>query len=97
MVREGAGGQSPTPGILHLFGPPGAPTGLFQGQPSSVQQPSSIGCGRTDVTLPSGGRRPSLCSVAQWLTAVATVITKQSVQSPVVPSVSSAAFGRRPR
>ena len=64
MVREGAGGQSPTPGILHLFGPPGAPTGLFQGQPSSVQQPSSIGCGRTDVTLPSGGRRPSLCSVA---------------------------------
>lgn len=31
MVREGAGGQPPTLGILHLFGPPGAPTGLFKG------------------------------------------------------------------
>ena len=97
MVREGAGGQPPTPGILHLFGPPGAPTGLFQGEPSSLQQPSRIGCGRTDVTLPSGGRRPSLRSVAQWLTAATIAITKQSVQSPVVPSVSSVAFGRRPR
>lgn len=83
VVREGAVGHPPAPGILHLSG---APTGLSQRQLSSLQQPSGIGRGRTDVTLPSGGRPPGLCSVAGWLTAM-TALSSPSNWLKAQPSL----------